>query len=73
MDYADLRFARELQDRLLKIIEEEAGQLSSGYAADFNDYKLRVGRIEAHRTTLALIEEISQTVTGRVTERPPNG
>lgn len=70
MDYAELRFARELQARLGEIIDAETVQLASGYAADFHDYKLRVGRIEAHRTTLSLILEIEKTVTGHITERP---
>ena len=64
MSSLDLRFYREITEKISGELEKLAAELIAGKATDHSDYKGRIGRIKGLQEALALAQEVQKDVLG---------
>lgn len=60
----DSAFERVLYGKIKERAEQEATNLTVGFAQDFADYRNRVGKIEAYQAALDCFEEAHKELRG---------
>lgn len=60
----DLRLFSEIEQELVKMLEQRAAELMSGKSSSWEDYKYRTGYIKALRDALSVAMEAQKNVLG---------